>query len=1273
MEENMADVASLGDEGGLALQQDTNFKDEYFECVSQMEKLVYNFRTGREVDDAGNNVPFGTTSLKNLTKARQGFIYEGSGSLKKNLGLLKECISRLEHILDISPNADFWPLNADESLSLVEESSGVIVDIAREQNLNEPTSNTDGARDSDAISVATHSSTVADSPPTPIGSHEAQLSADNKAPVVVVNPPAPLTARQPLEMARSSKLTAPEIPQSPLHLLYMELSEQLIKTINCSTTVISTPRPRPTTTDSPSDGKVSAESLADTFTSASQQTFTDTGNAVRARIANVLNQIQLATTATIFSFRPIAVAFQLSFIEHKLLRKVHPVDLLNHRPPLHPSPSLQSCCEFFNFLTRLIELAILEQTSPLDRSKVIIRWIKVANNLKRLHNLQTLKAVVSALGTPPIARLKRTWGIVKRKPEFNDLNEHRRLMSEDNNYSAYRDWIKGNMTRPMVPFLGVLIHDTTYLQSIAKKGMAPPSSNGTESLAPELNPEKHLQEIQRMIRYCTAGPRYSYEMLEALDMANQATKKSIPFRKKSGRGLSEQGMEELMPLKDLDDEEIGTFIAHWILSRKWIPEKEVDELSQLREPRILPQAHIAKEGAHAITREIVGGEPIDYDRLIDGSPGSDGYESSNGGKSYAGSPEDAASSKGETILSPILSTYARSPTDSFRKDHQSSHSHGSKGGSSASTFSTSPPLARKRSIASSTSIIGAIRDTAYSFVVKPRSNSGNAHAPSSFAMQPPKRAIFSAETLSPSLGPTVLDDSAVVSDCSIGKRHARSLSSDNWSVGSLKSMSMDGGIEGSREKHNRAESLDGIIGSIRPGPGHASQKDISGPAVAPELNQKMEHKMNKNESDASSLEAASLPDGINCGVGTDKDRPPTFIISGVGSDQPAPTPLAMATGPIRKGSFFGFSMPFGAGGSGTNSERVSRSNREKVRTSTASAPPQDSDIGNDASMEDSVSKLAGSDSAGGFVSKIGSWAGMAGDSQAQNNRLFVRGNLASSSETSHSQPAVASSDAAHTVNTTHSKPSGWGLGHRRQSLDPNASSLTFAPDQHIVNSSASSTVGWTKYSTAKSAKAFLSRENENNSKDKKGLPRSGSVAGREKEKENNKASKEKEKDGLQAPQLTMVGQGLSPKAKPRGFHYKSSSKGEQIQLQQPAAPSNIPLPSASASAALTGTPVNATATSTPPAIPIRESKSAPSHEPASIAKDGQRLSQTEKGEPHIALSVKTISNSNQSLSPPPLPPKPTILSPKSAEASTSPAAPAVPPKPVNLAACASAK
>ncbi|KAJ3399369.1 large subunit of alpha-aminoadipate reductase [Chytriomyces hyalinus] len=386
----------------------------------------------------------------------------------------------------------------------------------------------------------------------------------------------PVESHAVVESSGKAAKNPPETPPSPLNQAYMSLSQKLIVRINSPA----------------SGGHFNEVSAADSDEEESNQ--------IRTRIAKILHQIQIASASNpavnLFCFRPIAIAFQLCNIEHGLLRNIHSNDILIHKPPHAPAPSLQATSDFFNYFTRLIEISILQHSNISDRVKTILKWIKVGVYLKRFSNFQTLKAVTSALRTPPIIRLKKTWAILKRKngTECADLDELTSMVSEENNYSKYRTFIKENQTRPMIPYLGVLLHDITYLVVVAKK-------EGCVDIAAD----RRVQDIQKLIRFCSLGPRYSYEMLMEMDATTSSSfsgtqglpKKGSTSAKKrvKGAGLSEYGIETLAcVLKDANEEDVGNFVAHWLLSRKWVGEKEIDDLSLQREPKAAPSSASSK-------------------------------------------------------------------------------------------------------------------------------------------------------------------------------------------------------------------------------------------------------------------------------------------------------------------------------------------------------------------------------------------------------------------------------------------------------------------------------------------------------------------------------------------------------------------------------------------------------------------------------------------------------------------------------------------------------
>ncbi|KAJ3105830.1 hypothetical protein HDU97_007474 [Phlyctochytrium planicorne] len=600
----------------------------------------------------------------------------------------------------------------------------------------------------------------------------------------------------------TSSPKAPDIPSSILQTTYMELHLKLIAMMNSEAgkELSSKESLLSTTTTVGSEGN---ESTKANLASMPRSNPVNVEIALRGKITKILQQIQLASdVATISSFRPIAVAFQLCLIEQSLLRKIHQNDLLNHKPPHSPAPSLQASAEFFNYFTRIVECTVLEPLQPVDRAKTIIKWIKVATKLRRFNNFQSLKAVVCALYTPPISRLKRTWAIVRRKPEYTELLEFRSLLSEESNYSAYRQWLRTSLTRPLIPFIGVLIHDATYILTVAKR-------EGTDPLQ-----DRRIQDIQRHLRYCTSGPRYSYEVLSAVDLSIQAAKKGIQFRRKISGGLSEQGQEELHAIRDFEPEEMGDFINHWILSRTWISEKEVDELSLAREPRMQPLQPVSVSAPTSRIASPVDVLPPKEEKDERRGP-NETWSTANTSFSDIIATTDNADF--EAYLHDINEKQGgaeliMSPNDSFSNDIQNIsektpvHDYGAVGkaplktngpmslmkqatSQNAVAASVSSPAHTRRKPVAANTLIDAIKGTAFSIVQSGRTKPGH--------------PALTRKISGKSLSAADMKDAIPVEPIALGasteftalngllKKDDKVSQSDDWSLNSLKSLSIE--------------------------------------------------------------------------------------------------------------------------------------------------------------------------------------------------------------------------------------------------------------------------------------------------------------------------------------------------------------------------------------------------------------------------------------------------------------------------------------------------
>ncbi|KAG0331446.1 DELLA protein rgl2 [Podila horticola] len=372
-----------------------------------------------------------------------------------------------------------------------------------------------------------------------------------------------------------------------------------------------------------------------------------------------------ASITSILEFPAYLVAYQLTLVESAIFLEIPPAALLTHSPK-NPHRSITASTDFFNYLTRMIEYSVLFPPEASGRAQCMHYWVKVAVKLHELENFQTLKAVLSALGTPPVKRLKRTWGFVPRK-SMHKLETLSELMSEGRNYGKYREMMtslnagtlllspamaspvpssssapskidmqslngisqslslgfrtKEAARRPMVPFLGTFIMDITYLLAAVKKSNnnAPPVSSQisatsslrekpptSPSVATHFAPEDDVR-VQDLLMTLTAyqsGPKYSSQPPRPYIKA--ATKNHHHFRAPSlssalhrtakyrTSSVDRQIGGNITHQSSYDEEEDDVsgngirptqqLILHYLLTRPWVPERMVDELSTIREP-----------------------------------------------------------------------------------------------------------------------------------------------------------------------------------------------------------------------------------------------------------------------------------------------------------------------------------------------------------------------------------------------------------------------------------------------------------------------------------------------------------------------------------------------------------------------------------------------------------------------------------------------------------------------------------------------------------------
>ncbi|XP_061046406.1 ral guanine nucleotide dissociation stimulator-like 3 isoform X4 [Eubalaena glacialis] len=184
------------------------------------------------------------------------------------------------------------------------------------------------------------------------------------------------------------------------------------------------------------------------------------------------------------------VAEQLTLMDAELFSRVRPFECLGSvwsqrdRPGATGTAStVRATVTQFNTVTGCVLGSVLGSpglAAP-QRAQRLEKWIRIAQRCRELRNFSSLRAILSALQSNPIYRLKRSWGAVSREPlsTFRKLSQ---IFSDENNHLSSREILS---------------------QEEATEENAPPGSLPSGDL---INFEKRRKQLQRRCQsYCLSS------------------------------------------------------------------------------------------------------------------------------------------------------------------------------------------------------------------------------------------------------------------------------------------------------------------------------------------------------------------------------------------------------------------------------------------------------------------------------------------------------------------------------------------------------------------------------------------------------------------------------------------------------------------------------------------------------------------------------------------------------------------------------------------------
>ncbi|KAJ7317016.1 hypothetical protein JRQ81_003178, partial [Phrynocephalus forsythii] len=155
----------------------------------------------------------------------------------------------------------------------------------------------------------------------------------------------------------------------------------------------------------------------------------------------------LKEVPALLSFSVDDVAEQLTLMDADLFRAVRPFHCVgciwsqrDKKENQHMAPTVRATVAQFNSVCSCIITSVLGDLTlriP-QRAHLLEKWISIAQRCRDLRNFSSLHAILSALQSNSVYRLKRTWAAVNRESRstFRKLSQ---IFSEDNNYLNCRE------------------------------------------------------------------------------------------------------------------------------------------------------------------------------------------------------------------------------------------------------------------------------------------------------------------------------------------------------------------------------------------------------------------------------------------------------------------------------------------------------------------------------------------------------------------------------------------------------------------------------------------------------------------------------------------------------------------------------------------------------------------------------------------------------------------------------------------------------------------
>ncbi|KAJ3318923.1 hypothetical protein HDU76_000687 [Blyttiomyces sp. JEL0837] len=166
---------------------------------------------------------------------------------------------------------------------------------------------------------------------------------------------------------------------------------------------------------------------------------------------------------------PLEIARQISLHQSNIFCKIHWMELVGlqwnrqESGVVNGAPNVRAMTAFSTKLTSWAVKSILNEKDTRKRSGILKHYIKIADRMltPNINNYDGMFAIISALNSSAVSRLRRTWEYLSDK-NHNLFTDLKRLADPSKNYLNYRTRLRSTLP-PSLPFLGQYLTDLTFI------------------------------------------------------------------------------------------------------------------------------------------------------------------------------------------------------------------------------------------------------------------------------------------------------------------------------------------------------------------------------------------------------------------------------------------------------------------------------------------------------------------------------------------------------------------------------------------------------------------------------------------------------------------------------------------------------------------------------------------------------------------------------------------------------------------------------------------